>query len=511
MYRETLKYLRYLSIPVSRYYLRLQLESHPYFPSLVALKDTLDGLGIKNEVCSGTLEDLRNMNQPFLAHYHKDGGQITFFKSVVTAEKKVKDFRERWSGHVVLIFKTNKWNNEDNKRYYLHEHSSLIFKTIFIVISMFVLIGMPLVSGSLPVLLLTISALIGLYFSLLSSQKEIGIQGTIGDKICRIVKHNSCETVIQSKGAQLFPSLSWSDIGIVYFGTSLLYFLIAQLSNVIRESLSQYYLISLGAGLFPVYSIYYQWKSVKQWCILCMIVVGVLFFNTVITILYIKSTDLTYSNWKYWLIFLLIGVTVFSLWRVGKIIYKKSFSILFAEIKEKKLKRNPRIFSALLSQNVVDPINLPEKNEFIRYGNISAQYQLVVACNPYCLPCAKAHRELDSLFEKYPDKISVSIRFALNAIDDSRKMVAAREILKAAKLDPYEAMKDWYAFIDIEKFRQKYQVNGERIEEIIDYYIRWKELANIKATPTFFINGRRLPELYSWTDCLEILSTEINN
>lgn len=45
----------------------------------------------------------------------------------------------------------------------------------------------------------------------------------------------------------------------------------------------------------------------------------------------------------------------------------------------------------------------------------------------------------------------------------------------------------------------------------IEKHIIWSKAAEIKATPTIFVNGRRLPELYSWLDFVETIEFEIKN
>jgi len=89
LYKEVLKCLRTQSLPVAESHLRLRLESHPDYPSLLAVQDTLDELGINGYACQGTKEELKNENKPFLAHFNMSGGHVLFFKDVATAEKKL--------------------------------------------------------------------------------------------------------------------------------------------------------------------------------------------------------------------------------------------------------------------------------------------------------------------------------------------------------------------------------------------------------------------------------------
>ena len=180
------------------------------------------------------------------------------------------------------------------------------------------------------------------------------------------------------------------------------------------------------------------------------------------------------------------------------------------EIKAMRLKRNPEIFNALLHQQTINPINLPEPDEAIRFGNTSAPYQIVIACNPYCGPCAKAHQAIEHLYEKYPEQFSVAVRFALSVNDDSdKKVITVKEIIKVARTKPLESVKDWYSLLSLEKFKGLHHTNGEQVDAVVDKHIVWSKAAEIKGTPTFFVNGRKLPDPYSWMDFTKQLEFEL--
>lgn len=509
MYREVMKWLRIQSMPVSENHLRLRLETHPDYPSLVAIQDALEELGISSYACEGTKEELKIENKPFLAHFNTGGGDVRFFKDVTTAEQKIKDFDKLWSGHVMFAEPIIKYGNlpagqagAEHDKLYKKEKLNSSFGIAAIVLFAGALLGVAIAGGNVPVIFLTIANFIGLYFSWLIAQKEFGISNSVSDKICSMAKHSRCESVLFSKGAKLFNWLSWGDVGIVYFTSSLLYILISQLTNQLIN-LEFYYFLSLAGIAFPLYSLYYQWKVVKQWCMLCIGVLAMLGINAIISLAQLSTISLISDGILVNAILLFTGVTSFVLaaWQVLKSLYQKSLATLTNEIKATRLKRNPEIFTALLEKQEVNPINLPEKDEAIRFGNATAPYQLVIACNPYCGPCAKAHQAIETLYEHYPDKFSVAIRFALSNNDENdRRVNTVKEIMKVAKTKPLESVNDWYSLLNLEKFKERHQSNGVQVDAGIDKHIAWSKTVDIQATPTFFVNGRKLPELYSWVE-----------
>ena len=101
-------------------YFRLRLESHPDYPSLLAVHDTLKEFGIEANACETNIQTLKTDNRPFLAHLLFDEGQLYFFKNVDDAYNKVSDFERKWSKIVLLIDGFEKINNPElgNKTIY---------------------------------------------------------------------------------------------------------------------------------------------------------------------------------------------------------------------------------------------------------------------------------------------------------------------------------------------------------------------------------------------------------
>ncbi len=529
MYKEVMKLLRANNLQVADSYLQLRLESHPDYPSLIAVQDTLEELGIESYACQGTKEELNAEGKPFLVHLNMNGGHILYFKNAATAEEKVKDFDKYWSGHVMFAEPATIYGNTEHNKQQKKENLNKLFS----IAAIFLLIGAVMVlsiaNGSLPAILLTVSNLVGLYFSWLITQKEFGISNSVSDKICSMAKHSRCESVLFSKGAKLFNWLTWGDVGIVYFVSSLLFIAIT-VSGVGRwpmtgSPLQLYYLISIVGLVFPIYSLYYQWKVVKQWCMLCIAVLLVLATNAAIGVSQIFGVVKPISEgrgvWGEVLSLAFIISLTLCAWQLLKSLYQKNISLFDIEIKAVRLKRNPDIFNALLLQQQASPANLPQQDEAIQFGNPAAPYQLVIACNPYCGPCAKAHQAVEHLFEKHPDKLSVAVRFALTNNDDKDgKVIAVKEIIKAAKQKPYEAIKDWYNLFNarqnglsglVEKFKALHHTNGINVNADIDKHINWNKNIEIQKTPTFFLNGRKLPELFNWVDFMETIKYKIKN
>src|SRR5258708_11226139 len=306
MYKEVRKWLSALKIPVSEHYLRLRIETHPDYPSLLAVSDTLDELGIDCNAYETDKRRLKNIHEPILFHLRIGDGYVVYFSNISTAEKKIKDFDKYWSGIIMLAERRSKTTHEIHDQQLRKENREKLFSLLSV--SMFVcLLSVVLFFASLfPLGILSITNIAGLFISWLIVQKEFGIQNKVSNAICNVVRYSRCESILFSRGAGIFNWFTWGDTGIVYFSTSIFFLSGCSLIPALQTTGFQfYYLLSFACMLFPLYSLYFQWLVVKQWCMLCISVLGILTLNTTVAGFY--------YNIRYLSLQLLYPATIFFL------------------------------------------------------------------------------------------------------------------------------------------------------------------------------------------------------
>ncbi|MBI3137136.1 MAG: thioredoxin domain-containing protein [Sphingobacteriales bacterium] len=513
MINEIEKWLKVNSINISTTYLKKRIESHPDYPSLLAVEDSLVELGIYTNTYYCSIDDLKNHNSNFLAHLNKGAGRILFCESIDDAKKNNKDFEEYWSGNVMILVPTKVYGNIEHTIIRKTEKLTQLFYILSGLLLSLCLTIFFLSFRSIPVILLIMTNSVGVYMCWLISQKEFGVKNIVTDKICGISKNNKCEAVLFSKGAKLFNWLSWADVGFCYFISSIIFIILIHFtSSHWATNIQIYYIVSLVALLFPIYSLYYQVAIVKQICMLCIGILIIIFINSIVSLLYLDLLKVTNTPLSIYVMFVFLQLFSISLWQTFKILYQKGMSNLENEIGIIRFKRDPAIFKAMLSKNIFNEDNLPSKNDLISYGAENANLNLVIACNPFCTPCAKAHHNLENIFSKFPKRVSITIRFALLTNDDNDiKVKAVKEILKAATISPHESINTWYSLLNIEKYKTLFNVADIDIENYINYHINWSKKVNIMKTPTIFLNGRQIPELYSWTDFANLIEYELNS
>ena len=175
-------------------------------------------------------------------------------------------------------------------------------------------------------------------------------------------------------------------------------------------------------------------------------------------------------------------------------------------------KRNPEFFTGFLRQQALtDPTLWPDD---IILGHRDAPMRFIVACNPYCTPCAHTHSQLEELLHRYPDKVCIVVRWAVITLDPAdQRTQAIDHILNACfSGDGMELreqlLNDWFDSMELKKWDRKYshfqKPEGQKIKQLIQRHADWYVQSEIRHTPTVFLNGYEFPKQYAVSD-LKIL------
>ena len=94
------RFLRLLRVPVSDKYFRKIMASHPDFPSLLSISDTLQRLGVKHRVRRIEVSDLEKLPYPYLLPLNKNGSDILLIKDKNDLNLQRQGL-EHWGGVVL--------------------------------------------------------------------------------------------------------------------------------------------------------------------------------------------------------------------------------------------------------------------------------------------------------------------------------------------------------------------------------------------------------------------------
>ncbi len=524
--KATISFLKRLGVKVNNATVNETLQNHPDWPSLLCINDSLNKWNIPNGAGKTDPEKIDELPTPFIAYTNDrenplaivtkltditvEGYQKNYQKSFV--EKK-EDFIKKWNG-VYLIAEPKEQSGEHNyeatKRKSLFD-SLIPFAAFILLIALSLLFLNRTLNAVQDAISLSVTGIYLQYFILLTGVVvtslllwyEIDKSNPLLQKVCTGIAKGNCNAILTGKQSKLFSWLSWSEVGFFYFTGSLLTLLFA--GNKIAGLITLISCVNVIALPYVIFSIYYQWRVAKQWCVLCLAVQALLVLGgiNVITNSFLFQLAPSFLPIAYCILFYLSPILT---WFAIKPDILKLQEAKNTKREYLRIKFNTEIFDTLLKKQRM--ITVPTDGLGIDLGNSDASNTLIKVCNPYCGPCSKAHPKIEELLEENAN-VKAKIIFttpndeAHHAIKPTRHLMAIAEGSKNEKIIK-QSLDDWYLAEnkDYELFAKKYPMNGEleRQGDKIEAMNNWCKAMEVHATPTIFLNGYALPDAYSIED-----------
>jgi uncharacterized membrane protein/glutaredoxin len=352
---------------------------------------------------------------------------------------------------------------------------------------------------------LTTFKTVGLIASILLLIQNIDANNPLIQKFCGGDNSKNCNAILSSKAAKVTNELSWSEIGFFYYSGTL----VALLFNAENARLIQILgILNLLSLPYTFYSIYYQWRVAKQWCIFCCTVQALLWLEFAAFVPYLSNgiqyPDLhTMGN-------LFIGMIVpILLWVFIKPYLINSMQLQMLQPELYRYKYNKELFRSMLHRE--NKYVLPTEDNTIIIGNKEASNVITMVSNPFCTHCTKTHMLLDDLLD-FRDDIKLQLVFVnrLYQKEIDKSVISHFMALKLEKneIRLKEAISDWYKQKKkkYEQWKEKYPARETEIESnALSAQKEWCKMVEITSTPTLFINGRRLPSAYQAEDIKYVL------
>lgn len=277
------------------------------------------------------------------------------------------------------------------------------------------------------------------------------------------------------------------------------------LSNLVLVSmtyafLGTLYVLSILSLPYTLWSLWYQKRRLKKWCGLCLCVQAVLWLMFIVGAF--GRFGGYYPVTLFGFIISLAVITMVVL-AVHFVVSLKSEAMDGVRIRSEMnaIKYEGGVFQALLRKQ--RHCEVSDADSKILFGPANAKLALTVVCNPYCVPCARAHKEIRGLLLARP---SVSVRYLFTSFDE--KQIKTDIYLVSSYLENVTAglqtLDRWYEMSDEEK--SKTLENLRNIDEDghiraeLEKHARWIKENGIHATPTILVNGYLLPEPYNASD-----------
>ncbi len=519
-------FLDILGVKLSATTLQNEVEDHPDYPSLLSISDVFSRYNIENVTASFSPDQMDNIPPPYITQLKKGKNEVEYFTVISdifgeTArmfdpeERKwiwtsLKDLKKISTGIVLLAEPTPDAGEPDYKQKHREEtikHISRPTLATLLLIILGITIGKSFIytgpAALLPVIHF-LTAVTGVGLGILLVWYELDRYSPVIRQICKATKKVNCNAILQSDAAKI-GGISWSVIGLSYFIGTVLFFQLNGLTN--PAALALVGLVSILSFPFTIYSVFYQWRIAKQWCILCLYVQGLLVLQAAITltggwmthlISGVTDTSLIFSAITSYILPLLVLLLSIP-------VLKKAKNAGHSKHQLNRLKYDPIIFDALLKKQKA--IRKSAEGVGIVLGTPGAANKIIKVCNPYCDPCAQAHVPIEELIQNNPD-VELRIIFTATTEDSDIKRLPVGHFLSIAALKDDTLMKqaldDWYLASEknYEAFAAKYPVSEDLTihNSKISAMRMWCDVEEISGTPTIFINDHELPQLYSAHD-----------
>lgn len=275
------KAISHFKIKVTATTIKEFLLAHPYYPSLKSVCDALNKWKVENYALNLELDEIKDLEMPFIAHFKISGGQLAFVEKnendnvsyFISGNKEIietfENFAEKLSGAVVVM---EAGESSGEKGYRQNRQNEILNKGLlpFGIITLAIFAIFNLISGidsgntsfytGFRFWGLLSTNILGLTASVFLVLHELKISIPISDKICGFSSKTDCDTVLSSNASGIFAWINWADVGLIYFTGTIIYLLGINDSS----SLGILALTSILALPYPVFSIHYQAFKVKK-------------------------------------------------------------------------------------------------------------------------------------------------------------------------------------------------------------------------------------------------------
>ena len=489
-----------------------ELKSHPDFPTLKAVSDTLEKFGIENAPVRLKPYELENLDSPYLAYAVVNGHEeLTYVapqndKTVaVTAESKATwetslfDFSSDFGGIAVLRdlehAQLPKANVERRKERLLKNSVvGLSLITVFSLMAAGFWQRSAQEFSSIQSLFFLITKVIGLAVACALVLKDIGVVGNLLDKVCKVSEKANCNAVLESKFATIYGWLKWSDLGLIYF-LSGLFWLAAGYQNFAAA-------MSFVAAPYILVSLYQQAFVLKKFCPLCLGVLTVLATELTFSITLAVNTGIGLEGLMNPLVFSLAIASAYFLFKSSTLEARTKQQ---TEIKYNRLKAIPEVFTEVVSRE--SQLVLPKvPASYLTFGEKSSDILSVHAfLSLHCGHCSELFRQFDQLMA---DGHKFNLDLSINFDPENQHHVALMEKVIATheEKSPEEAwsiLATWFGDLKDRPYQKQTEMPSEALKK---NFFRTKHLMNankLSALPVVFVEGFEKSKHYKLSEYIK--------
>ena len=502
--------LQYNRIPFDQEELSFQIQSHPSYPSLHAVTGVLDHFNIENIALDVPVEPatLNLLPKTFMAQLANENGLDLYtvtrsergFRISDSKNKPLTDeiFLSVFTGIVVAVQKNGEETISVTKR---RPWKALLPVLCIAAIGLLFVFQRP----EWPMAMHFLFSIAGGYLSYSIIRKELGFRSALSDAVCsESDPRRNCDAVLESDGAQLTKDIKLSD-------ASLIYFTFLGLAVGLMGMAAYPFALSFSLLALPItaYSLYYQWAIAKNWCPLCLGIVGVLWGQAAIAFfqleLLFEVVDLSALSGASMFV-LLLGVI--AIWQLVLPNVRMLTELKQVRIDYFKFKKNFNLFQTLLNTSPAIDTQINSRSE-IQFGNREAPLQITIITNPFCSHCKAVHNITENILSNHSEEVNIIVRFNVDTNDPESDLTK----IPVRLLEIYhihgpercmQALHDIYHRQEQETWYRKWGTSESprKYVTVLKQENQWCLDNSINFTPEILINGHSFPKEYERSDLL---------
>lgn len=508
-----IRLLEALSIPYTYDFADELYATHPNKDNMLGLYQMCEVYGIASKGVNVADKNCDELSIPSVLHV---GGQFVILTDLTDDEitydwngqrttQSKSDFIRSWDGNALMIEADTgaaEPSFTEHRKQDRRKHAQLVITIALMLACGGILFFQSLNSPHLLSCIFAVTDALGIGICCLLLQKQVFSSSDIGDRVCSLFHQKDCNNLLFSDASKIY-GYSWSEVGLGYFAA---HFLIA---CMLPDALPLLSVVSWAVMCYGFWSIYYQARVAKQWCVLCVFVQILLWGNGIVSMFFADSlitvtlteTLLLARNGIY--ILAMAMITIFVTHQLAAAVATKQ-SLRKSVFQYRALKCHAEVFRQMLHQSQF--VEVGTSDSAILFGNKEASMRITVLTNPHCNPCSKKHKEIDELIARYGTQFSVQYLFM--AFNETLKRSNRFLIAAYQQQDEQAALKvyrEWYEHgrNNAEAFMAEHpniRGNTSAVNQEMERQTSWINKAGFTATPTILVNGYVLPPAYSLAD-----------
>jgi Thioredoxin/Vitamin K epoxide reductase family len=509
------QYLEKENISIDKTEFEFQIQSHPDYPSLLSIADTLSFFNIDNGAISVKLSEIELLPERFVASLKEENkeSQLYFIekkggvyfcsnnKKPVALSKL--QLESRWDNLVLLVEKSEAENvakANKSKWFWILPLLCIIF---------FVAILLQF-QDNIQTKFFFLFPIIGVLFSTAALKDLFGAKSELLNSFCNLTGSSSCSLVVGSSKWKIFEIVNFSDLSIVFFASQFLGLLAFMFMNDATDYFNIQKIMLIGAVPVLFASVYYQKFVEKKWCPICLVIIGIIVLELGY-VLFLGHIAFDFSIQSV-LVFGFVFVAVALVWTILKKPLTRQKELKEFQIKANRFMRNYEIFKNTLVSSV--PINdNPIQSGAILLGNTDAPLKIIVVTSPFCGFCAEAHTIITAILQKYPETVCFDIRFNFDKNHNDEESKKIHQQLVAIYFNQGQAiftkaLHDWFETKDATKLDSLANtgISELKLNLILEEQFNWNQVNEINYTPAIMINNYIYPKQYDSKNLIHFIN-----